>query len=178
LKLSSAQTQIPDPQVIAEFQPGKKWHSTVMEKPTLLSMKMFYYNFNWVQGNWTLGHVLPGKAVLKGKFNLHQHRVRRNMRMAANVIWDAGWHGSYFLSVENIIHKIESFIHQEYNKAEIKSEDHIMECIMNGKNLYGRRGSEFDYEHYDYKQLPLPLIKLHEQVCKSQNVTLSGGGKV
>jgi hypothetical protein len=49
---------------------------------------------------------------------------------------------------------------------------------MNGKNLNGRRGSEFDYEHYDYKHLPLPLIKLHEQVCKSQNVTLSGGGKV
>lgn len=51
---------------------------------------------------------------------------------------NGGWHFSYFGDVDNIINKIKSFSHQEYNKEEYLNKEKIEEYIKNNKDLFGR----------------------------------------
>jgi len=82
---------------------------------------------------------------------------------------DAGYHLSYGLSVDDIIRKIESFSHQEYNSPKFKNREHIMRSITNEEDLFYRGQS--GRLHYDYKKVPVPLQKLHEDLCKIQGVS-------
>jgi hypothetical protein len=94
-------------------------------------------------------------------------------RMDGMVNWvgakvKGGYHMSFFLTVDEIRRKIESFSHQEYNKEEFKTDEHIMKCISTGHDLFDR--GPVDYEEWDYRQAPLPLQKFHEEIYQKQNV--------
>lgn len=54
-----------------------------------------------------------------------------------------GWHLSYFLSIDDIVRKIESTSHREYDLLEYKSKEHIQECLQTGKDLYKRQDVVF-----------------------------------
>jgi len=43
--------------------------------------------------------------------------------------------------------------------------------MVNGKDLYGRGGTEHAMVHYGYRQAPLHLLKFHEEICELQNVS-------
>lgn len=110
--------EIPDPEVIRQFQVGKKWYSAVLKRPLCLDMKFFYYNYHWLVGNWTKGHILPGDDVLAGKYDLNTYRF--NDCGDIDHIPNAGWHGSYFMSVDDIVFKLKSFSHQEVSLTLIR----------------------------------------------------------
>jgi len=167
--------EIPNPQVIDEFQLGKKWIS-VITRPAVLEMMWFSYNFNWrKRGYWRGPHVLPGDDVLSGKFDLHIHRTNRGKRMAALQIPAAGWHCGYFLSIEGIMNKIESSIHTEFNKPEYKVKERLIENIKIGQDLFYRTDDDEQVDLYNYKLLPIELQKFHLEICSIQNVSASIG---
>jgi len=164
--------EIPNPDRLEEFRPGMELHSNFTKKqPMMLAMDFFNYNLNWrYPGTSNSGHVLPGQYVLSGNFHLSQLRKTPNLFDGDNLgcshklclLQDAGWHFSYAFTVDQIIHKTESFAHQEFNNQKIKSPEHIRNCMVNGKDLYGRKGTEHAMVHYGYRQVPLPLLKFHE----------------
>jgi len=167
--ISADADELLDPEVIKEFQPGGKFSTVVTSTPTLLHMKMFYYNFNWRKWNtWFLAHVLPGESLIDGSFDLNQCRHKP---FPESAIPDAGWHASYFLSVPAIKRKIESFSHQEYNRPQFKSDQHLLDCISNGKDLF-MRGRREKLHAFDYHTLPQPLQLLHEEAVKLQNASV------
>ena len=45
------------------------------------------------------------------------------------------------MSIEDIVRKIESFAHREFNKAEFKSREHVEMCIREGKDMYLRENA-------------------------------------
>jgi len=164
--------EIPNTKVLEELRPGKKWYAHLMVHPLHLEMNFFYFNYNWVYNEkWTKGNVVSGQHVLEGTYDLE------NLRMVNKVsrIPDGGYHLSYALSVDDIIRKIESFSHQEYNKAKYKSREHIRRSISNEENLFYIQDAGQKWTHYDYKQLPLPLQRFHLEVCKIQNVSPDDG---
>lgn len=169
--LNTDADEIPNPKVVEEFRPGKKWHSIVTEKPAFLGMSLFYYNLNWkAAGSWNKGHVLPGQDVISGKHNLQSFRDGGD----APTIENAGWHISYAMPAKEIIHKVEGFSHQEFNLPQFKSEDLIMDSMTDGVFFLTKE----IFEHHDYKQVPLPLQKFHEEVCKSQSVSHATGKRL
>ncbi|MBY0316945.1 MAG: N-acetylglucosaminyltransferase [Bdellovibrionales bacterium] len=54
------------------------------------------------------------------------------------VIPKGGWHFSYMGGVDMIIKKIEAWTHDEYNKPEFKSPEHILQSIRSGTSLFDK----------------------------------------
>lgn len=168
--------EIPAPQVLDELRPGKKWHAKLLDHPLHLEMTFFYFNYNWKYGTWFSGNVVSGRHALAGEDD-KLTKVRKMDGKRQIRIPNAGYHLSYGFSVDDIVRKIESFSHQEFNTPRYKSREHIMRSIENEEELFYRReGGRM--VHYDYKQLPVPLQRLHIEVCKSQNVSPDDGKRL
>ena len=159
--------EIPDPNVVIEFQPGGLWHSAAIGKEaTGLVMDSFYYNFNWkMRKTWLRAYILPGNLAISGEKASYDTSIKDFPKTILN----AGWHCSFFSSLSKIKYKIESFSHTELDKDLYKSNEHILDCITNGNDLFMRKDALLS--PHDYMHLPLPLQKFHERVVKKQNTT-------
>jgi len=164
--------EIPEPKVVEELRPGGMWHADVMKHARKLDMKYFYFNYNWFKGSWKKANAISAQDAFEDKGKLHEYRRDDS---GLPIIPNAGFHLSFGLSVDDIILKIESFSHQEYNKPKYKEREHIMRSITNEENLF-YKGSPMS--HYDYKQLPLPLQRVHEVICQVQNVSPIDGKSI
>eukprot|EP00578_Thalassiosira_sp_NH16_P001470 CAMPEP_0181139332 /NCGR_PEP_ID=MMETSP1071-20121207/34726_1 /TAXON_ID=35127 /ORGANISM="Thalassiosira sp., Strain NH16" /LENGTH=665 /DNA_ID=CAMNT_0023226233 /DNA_START=100 /DNA_END=2097 /DNA_ORIENTATION=- len=159
--------EIPHPNDIEDFQPGKKYHDLVTNTIVVFAMNDFYYNLNWISEHvWTAGHTLPGDKVMSG-LSMNGGRSDRLMKWVATQI-QGGYHMSYFLDFDGIRHKLNTFPHQELNREHFKSDEHIQMCVSTGHDLYNRHRQ--NRIKWDYKQAPLPLQKFHEEICKRQNI--------
>ena len=158
--------EIPDPKVLDELRLRKKYYIEVMDHPVHLEMSFFYFNYNWMIGSWKKGHIISAHDLLENKYNLNRLRTDE---ITHPVISDADLHLSYGFSVDDIIRKLESFSHQEFNAPRFKYREHIMKSIQNEENLFYRTVKHMT--HYDYKQLSPPLQKFHEELCEMQGVS-------
>ena len=96
---------------------------------------MFINNFDYyVDFNW-LGTVITNVQTIKEKGSVQWFR---DFRSTLSPAWDAGWHMTYWGSAENIIYKIKSSAHQEYNNPEYANIDKIKENLGNGVDIFGR----------------------------------------
>ena len=89
-----------------------------MSKKILLGVarcEMFYYNFTTFCGtNWAGTIFSTIKLARENKLD-----IMRKMRFSLPSIENGGWHFSYFGNPKDIINKLESFSHQEYNHPKI-----------------------------------------------------------
>lgn len=77
-----------------------------------------------------------------------------------NILDNGGWHFTNCMGYDNIIKKLESYDHQEYNTSEVKEQ--LKERMENGEDYVGRafdwRGRPFEFWR-DESDLPEYLIK-------------------
>ena len=166
--MSTDVDEIPEPADIAAFQPGKKYHDAAISSLVVFEMNFFYYNLNWKhQSPWSKGVSVPGHLAFEFGGDFDFFRMDKMMNCAGAKI-KGGYHMSFFLSVSEIRRKIESFTHQEFNKEELKTDEHIFECVSTGNDLFHRR--KVFLEQWDYRQAPLALQKFHKEICQMQNV--------
>lgn len=137
-----------------------------------LSMDFYYYNCNWKMiDKWTVAKIINYKSLdLIYKCNIQS--LRDNDKLP--IIQKAGWHLSYFLTIEQISNKLKSFSHVEYSGDQYVSYDHIRNAVENGNDLFKRfdniwmRASETDKLPKNISILPeifhrtLPEIKYEE----------------
>lgn len=125
--------------------------------PVAFAHDFFYYDYTSYKGKWTgtkafLKSTIVSKNQIQGTRNALT--VGRAISQGYKII-DAGWHLSYFLGINGIKDKIESFAHQEYNKKEIL--DKVKLCIFEKKDLFDRVWERIMYKPYS-EHLP-ELIK-------------------
>ena len=94
------------------------------KKFTVFEQMLFYYRFNLLntKTNW-YGTRACKKKYLKSPQWLRSQKVKnypfwRFDKINWNIIKNGGWHFSYVMSNKNIINKIKSFAHSEYNKKQ------------------------------------------------------------
>jgi beta-1,4-mannosyl-glycoprotein beta-1,4-N-acetylglucosaminyltransferase len=105
-----------------------------LKEPVYLEMRMHYYNFNWVkQYNWH--HAFAISDVGLKEVDVNEVRLRTDKKVFVN---DAGWHLSYFGSIADMVRKLESFAHREFDRSEYKSKERVFWCIAYGKDLFDR----------------------------------------
>jgi beta-1,4-mannosyl-glycoprotein beta-1,4-N-acetylglucosaminyltransferase len=51
------------------------------------------------------------------------------------VVENGGWHFSWLKTVENIILKLDSYVHKEFNNELFNKEEYISDCIRNKINF-------------------------------------------
>jgi beta-1,4-mannosyl-glycoprotein beta-1,4-N-acetylglucosaminyltransferase len=93
-------------------------------------MTLFYYGFKWKVNNWRHPFVINNKGTNKLSFS--------NIRLSQspNNYINSGWHFSYCFKIADIIRKLESFAHTEYNTDKYKDKDYILRCINNGVSIF------------------------------------------
>jgi beta-1,4-mannosyl-glycoprotein beta-1,4-N-acetylglucosaminyltransferase len=143
--------EIPHPQRLADFRP-EHYRSAV------LVQRNFVYAFNnlaladdgapllWQRARLTTaGHFRRWFGSMQRLRDFRRQGPMRGLARAWNKLrtqrlQDAGWHFSYLMTPEQIIEKLASFSHQEFNTPEIASLDHIRRCVQEGKDMFsGRR---------------------------------------
>ena len=100
--------------------------------PSCLLMDFYYYNFTCrkKQPWW-------GTIVLSG-VHLSQNWEELRQRRSSLPLIPSGWHLSYFMSSDEIIYKIKSFSHQEFNREEYCNPGKIIKNVRERKDLFTR----------------------------------------
>lgn len=112
---------------------------SVLTEGCKLSMTMHYYSWNWVKKyRWTHPFVV-NDIGLKQICSLEPFRTGGQ---CPYVIPQAGWHCSYFMSINEMVRKLEHFPHMEYNQQQYKTNEWIHKCIDEGLDLFNRGDSE------------------------------------
>jgi len=128
--------EIPNLKTINQFDKNKY---------SVFEQKMFYYKFNLLNINQPLwyGSKLCKKKHLKSPQWLRdlkskQYPFWRFDKKNINIIQNGGWHFSFIRKPNQIIKKIESYAHSEFNKNKFKDEKRIIEKINNGDDIFDR----------------------------------------
>ena len=128
--------EIPNLKTINQFDKNKY---------SVFEQKMFYYKFNLLNINQPLwyGSKLCKKKHLKSPQWLRdlkskQYPFWRFDKKNINIIQNGGWHFSFIRKPNQIIKKIESYAHSEFNKNEFKDEKRIIEKINKGDDIFDR----------------------------------------
>ena len=89
-------------------------------------------------------------------------------------ILHGGWHLSYFLSKEDIVRKVESFPHREYDLMEFKTHQHVEDCLQKGLDLYKRGDVQLDAVNLEANEhlWPQGWREYHEYVKRLQGVRM------
>ena len=123
----------------------------IAEMPIALQMDIYYYFINCrSRGKWN-------RPIIGLYKNISMPQVMRNIADKAPYIKNGGWHFSYMGGIEKIKQKLSSII--EGNAQLASDENFLINCIKNGRDIYGRKGNEFIYEFVPIDSLDVPNLK-------------------
>ena len=155
--------EIPDP---------KKFNEIYKHKFCAFNQKVYYYKFNLQslsEVNWYGTRCCkkknissPQKIRVQKIKNYPLWRFDKLFKKKFHIINDGGWHFTYMKSVEDIIKKIKSFSHPEWNKTQYLNAKYLEEKILKGEDLFNR---DMKYEKIDIKKINFPeyLIKNYKK---------------
>ena len=135
LIILSDSDEIPDMSKIKDINPKKKFIA--------FSQKMYMYKFNLQnieESNWI------GSRIAKRK-NIKSMQELRNLKFKNYPFWridkynfqiiEGGWHFSFLQTPQQILRKIKSFSHGEFNNPSV-NEEQIEKKIIENKDIFGR----------------------------------------
>lgn len=95
-----------------------------------LDMVMFKYSFRWHRSGvkWTHPFAVSDRVAAKHPLSKFRTGVARTI-----IAQNAGWHCTYFYTIGDMIRKLESFAHSEFDKTEYKSRELIRSCMLTGR---------------------------------------------
>jgi beta-1,4-mannosyl-glycoprotein beta-1,4-N-acetylglucosaminyltransferase len=125
-----------------EIPSARVVHSVVSSysTPTRLMMDNYAYNFHWMSPG-----LAPTGFITAGADIDNCHRQRHGIKVGFP---NAGWHLSNFGDAEFLKRKLQSFSHEEYDKAEYQTEEFLRQCVEEGKAPFGQ---------YTYVEHPVGL---------------------
>jgi beta-1,4-mannosyl-glycoprotein beta-1,4-N-acetylglucosaminyltransferase len=123
--------EIPRPDVVASSRICFE-----VDSPVKFDVKQYFWNFNWL----TPAHCNNGGRPVMCRAKDLRKKSAQEMRSDSKIrkIPDAGWHFSFFMNYNDIVNKIESFAHTEYDLQEYKDLENIRYRIENGIDPFDR----------------------------------------
>jgi beta-1,4-mannosyl-glycoprotein beta-1,4-N-acetylglucosaminyltransferase len=102
-----------------------------------LRSEFYYYSFQWRHVGPEWAH--PEATVYRGTDETILPADLRGPSYAKQDLWNAGWHcSSCFETVAEMLRKMESFSHTEYNEERFRDGERIVRLVRTGKDLWGR----------------------------------------
>ena len=122
-------------------------------------------------GIWHSTAVLPYKLLKKSPSKIRRIIMRTKRRGEVyEIVPNAGWHFTYIGGVKKIVEKLEAFAHAEYNLQQYKDENHILELIKSGKDIFGR---DLEFEIIEDKDFLPNYLKSPESIDKYKDFFFS-----
>ena len=122
-----------------------------------IEMLLLNYGFKWKKENCILRH--PFVISDKGCKNLSFSNVR--LMRTEKTYNNSGWHVTTCFEIDDIIRKLESFAHTEYNIDKYKNKEYLLKCIKDGKNIYNENEQYIETED---KELPEIFKEFQEKI--------------
>ena len=126
--------EIPDPEVLKKVK-----NNEINVTVNSLEQDMYYYNLNSKQiEKWYHPKILSYKSFKELKLECSEIRMH-----FYSIIFNGGWHLSYFGDKYFIKNKLNNFSHQEFNIPEFNEVDFIEDKILKGTDLFNREHIPF-----------------------------------
>lgn len=130
-----------------------------------LKQKMYYYNLQWFAHDW-FHPFLINDIYLRENSDFDLLRGKKGKQ--AGFI-ECGWHFSYFMERHEILRKIKSFSHTEFNTSEFTNEDYIDDCILYGQDLFRRDWFPvLTRENPEQQGYPKEILEFHYELLTLQ----------
>jgi beta-1,4-mannosyl-glycoprotein beta-1,4-N-acetylglucosaminyltransferase len=121
--------EIPDPTTLRKIK-----RSEIEVKLHSLKMDFYYYNLNSkINDIWRHPKILTYNEYYT--LNITCDEIRN---LQCPMIYNGGWHLSYFGDSQFIKNKIENFSHQEYNNDAFTDTENIQQRIQAGYDIFDR----------------------------------------
>lgn len=132
--------------------------------PCKLKMKMFYYYFNnKINRPW----MWPAFCRFK------DYQTAQVLRLGGdyhkNIIVNAGWHFSDVMTPDEIVTKIGSICHTEYDTDYFKDADRVRKCIEANEDVYERAGVSFTIEPLEAPDYLMNNTEKYKEFIKCSN---------
>lgn len=127
--------EIPDPETMKKIR-NKEIHVTI----NCLEQDMYYYNLNSKLINkWYHPKVMSYECFKNQELTFSQIRMG-----FYSIIFNGGWHLSYFGDKYFIHNKIKNFAHQEFNNIEYNDLNKIQKNMDDSNDLFNRPDNPID----------------------------------
>jgi len=100
--------------------------------PLHMEQNAYYYNLQRYVGEWCCAFFISD-VIMKKDVPVETYRTGK---LTPRFSFKCGWHFSYFMSLNNIKRKIDSFAHTEFTKYPYNTMEYIKYCVGNGKDLF------------------------------------------
>lgn len=127
--------EIPRPEIIKSLRN--------CQFPRRLGLRTVYfrYSFQWILREEQWKH--PQATFYEGPNTVRPEALRIGKVDAE--LWNAGWHCSSCLgSLKDMVNKITSFSHSEYNKPDFRDPANILQRVRYGRDPYNRTAKIYD----------------------------------
>ena len=163
--------EIPNPSIITEFHFRNEIYCLVQDQ------YFFFYNYRDIHHLYWIGGTKVFKFRVISENLLDENKVRYNdntfpaylnkgitatkIRLydGARFIYNGGWHFSYLGGVDAIFKKVKAFAHQELNNDSFLDRNRIEDCLISGRDVFGKKGHEFVRVDMNDKTHPQFLIQ-------------------
>jgi len=149
--------EIPNHQAVAYY---KKNHFFNIKR---LDQKFYYYYLNNdTNCSWRLAYIASFCNIKDKELSA----IRKAKIKKRDLIPNGGWHFSFLGGVDNIIKKIEAFAHNEYNLEQYKDRERLINCLHNGKDLFGRGDYKYQFVNIDesFPEYVINNIEYYRQI--------------
>lgn len=149
------------------------YETTTNEKKIVhVAMKMYYCRFTnfYPTVIWTNAFITH-TTLLQNTPDIHELRIYKNQRGVPIpcICVTSGWHFSYFMELDDIIRKIESFSHQELNHPRNKNRLEILKAINECRDIFGST-TPMEYKAFEDQVNAYPELfrKYHEKLINNE----------
>jgi len=157
--------EIPDTKVVVDSM--EEIYTKTMYRSLHMNQQFMYYNLEWYISNWNLAYFINNLSLETCR-DLEGYR---SGRLPSSGSISCGWHCSYFMSVEEIIRKIQSFSHSEFNTPEYTKREFIQVCIKEGIDLFKRKGCVLYKNPNQLESFPVTFQEFQTKLLELQNNT-------
>lgn len=151
--------EIPDPRAITALTQSDIIINGINDAVSFSMLFHYYYMNCQMEGYdkiWN-GTVSCSSQYFKKQGPQHLRDNRNHFTRLPN----SGYHFSYLGGPDKIKKKIESFAHTEFNRADIISDENILNAINNGQDIFKRNG--ISYKTLSLSNYPEPIRSLMSQ---------------
>ena len=131
-----------------------------------MNQQLMYYNLQWHISEWNLAYFI-NNISLETYRDLEGYRSGK-LKSNGSII--CGWHCSFFMSVGDIIRKIQSFSHSEYNKTEYTNKEFIEKCVNKGIDVFKRDGCKLYKNSKKIEEYPIEFQEFHNELLVPKEI--------
>jgi len=164
--------ELPNPQIIKNYNFQDSVYRLVQDQ------YYFYLNYRdlshlfWIGGTRALKFKLIKNNLLderKVHYNsisfpqdLNRDTTATKIRLydGCKFIYNGGWHFTYLGGIDAIFKKIKAFAHQELNNEQFLDWDRIENCLITGRDVFGRANHHFVRVKISSDSHPLSVLNI------------------